>query len=593
MKQINSITKSPTLRSEIASAEGELALIGTVPLNVISLLQDFKYEVLDLSQAEFGEEDEDYVVCLGYSHSGPVYGASGVRKVDVLKRLMEDLTTKTLVLPDNVALRHINAIIKRNNGKAHIFAVRVSDNCKLFSMVGDDVYNKKGTKLVFKAQPFPLEEEYADPLVKEDDALETNEFAIIVPEEVRYVFEDGTLRICEGTTDLQRLSIMDIKPSIEVLVIPSSVKEIPFRAFSQCSNLRRVSFGESVTTIADEAFCGCSNLSSIIIPDKVVRVGQYAFKDCAGIKSVHIGKSVSSVFQSFEGCQSIESFTVDPDNPNFDSRDNCNSLVYTKDERIVLMSRNSFIPSGIKNVNGVLYKGFQSLHIPDSVVSLEPGCFAGCSKLETLEIPKSVKNIGPQAFAGCSSLTSILIPNSMSMVGSYFFGTGLFSGCTHLEKVEVEPGCKNLDSREGCNGIIASHTNTFLSGCDKSFIPDSIKGIDNCAFAGCEGLKSIKIPPSVTTIGKWAFKDCKSLKTLSIPDSVTHIGEYAFAGCDRLETVILPPKVKAIPVDIFARCPSLSTIYVPKDRRKYYVSRFYTLEPSLFKSYVGPAPSLE
>ena len=66
-----------------------------------------------------------------------------------------------------------------------------------------------------------------------------------------------------------------------------------------------------------------------------------------------------------------------------------------------------------------------------------------------------------------------------------------------------------------------------------------------------------------------------------------------WAGCDRLETVILPPKVKAIPVDVFASCPSLSTIYVPKDRRKYYVSRFYTLEPSMFKSYVGPAPSLE
>ncbi len=54
---------------------------------------------------------------------------------------------------------------------------------------------RKGLNWYLRLSLFLFEEENADPLVKEDDAFETNEVAIIVPEEVRYVFEDGTLRM--------------------------------------------------------------------------------------------------------------------------------------------------------------------------------------------------------------------------------------------------------------------------------------------------------------------------------------------------------------------------------------------------------------
>lgn len=146
MKQIDSITRTPALRDEIAAAEGELALVGKVPLNVIETLSIFDYKVLDLSRAIFGQEEEAYQIILGYGcNYAPVYGGSGVRTVDVLKRLLENLRASLVILPDDVARRHTNAINKNEN----ILAARVSENCKLFSMVGEDVYNKKKTKLVF------------------------------------------------------------------------------------------------------------------------------------------------------------------------------------------------------------------------------------------------------------------------------------------------------------------------------------------------------------------------------------------------------------------------------------------------------------
>ena len=149
MKQIDFDAQKPIVVGDVESANGELAIIGKVPLTAVKPLTRYDYTILDLSRAVFEEEQESYSVCMGYGHSGPVYGSSGVRTVDVLKRLLENVTALTLILPDNVARRHMNVI----NGNKRIFSVRVSENCKLFSMVGDDVYNKKKTTLVFTPRP--------------------------------------------------------------------------------------------------------------------------------------------------------------------------------------------------------------------------------------------------------------------------------------------------------------------------------------------------------------------------------------------------------------------------------------------------------
>lgn len=39
-------------------------------------------------------------------------------------------------------------------------------------------------------------------------------------------------------------------------------------------------------------------------------------------------------------------------------------------------------------------------------------------------------------------------------------------------------------------------------------IPDSVTGIGDGAFSGCDSLTSINIPDSVTTIGNRAFSNC-------------------------------------------------------------------------------------
>lgn len=123
----------------------ELKLTGQVDLNVLNALKRYEYDFLDISEAEFGIDQEEWYTCLGWSHSGPVYGNSGWRDVEVLKRFLEEINAKTVFLPDNVMRRHINAA-KRNE---HIKELLVSQNCPLFAYDDGKLMNKKKTKLIF------------------------------------------------------------------------------------------------------------------------------------------------------------------------------------------------------------------------------------------------------------------------------------------------------------------------------------------------------------------------------------------------------------------------------------------------------------
>ena len=116
-----------------------------------SLLED-EYEFLDISEAEMGIDEERWEVCLGWSHSGPVYGNSGWRKVEVLKRLLEQINAKTILLPDDVQRRHINAA-KKNR---HIKELQVSPNCPLFTFEDGKLMNKKKTKPVFGCKTYTV-----------------------------------------------------------------------------------------------------------------------------------------------------------------------------------------------------------------------------------------------------------------------------------------------------------------------------------------------------------------------------------------------------------------------------------------------------
>ena len=121
----------------------------------------------------------------------------------------------------------------------------------------------------------------------------------------------------------------------------------------------------SVTSIGDCAFYGCTGLTELILPNSVSSIGDIAFTYCSG----------------------LEKITVESGNSCYDSRDNCNSIIDTEFNTLIVGCKNSVIPN--------------------SVTSIGYYAFYGCSGLTELTLPDSVASIGDGAFICCSDLSKI------------------------------------------------------------------------------------------------------------------------------------------------------------------------------------------
>jgi len=288
-------------------------------------------------------------------------------------------------------------------------------------------------------------------------------------------------------------------------------------------------------TLLSMGTCADTNIK---IPHTVTSIKNLVFENCKDLTSITIPNSVTSIgSRAFENCTS-SSIIVEPNNEIYDSRDNCNAIIETATNTMIFGCKNTIIPTSVKSIKG--------------------SAFLGCTNLKSINIPNSITSIGGCAFLNCSSLTSIAIPNSVKCIGE-----GAFSGCSRLTSITVDPNNKKYDSRDNCNAIIETATNTLIAGCKNTIIPNSVTSIEMCAFEGCKNLTSINIPETVTYIGAGAFKDCTKLTSITIPNSVTTIGEYTFCDCSKLTSVTIPNSVTSIEASAFEGCKNLTSITIP------------------------------
>ena len=329
-----------------------------------------------------------------------------------------------------------------------------------------------------------------------------------------YVGGRGTITFDSDVTSIGSEAFYN-RTRLTSIKMPNTVTSIGDRAFCWCNALSSIVFSGSLTSIGSQSFDRCEGLTVIRIPNSVKSIGDMAFGDCIGLTSIEIPSSVTDLsFAAFSNCTSIASIVVDPDNPVYDSRNNCNAVIET------------------------------------SINSLMIGC-------ENTIIPNSVTTIGFVAFSSASGLRSIVIPSSVTKIV-----INPFEGCTNLTSIVVESGNPIYDSRNSCNAIIKTNTNEIITGCKNTVIPNTVTSIGESAFTSC-GLTSIVIPNSVTRIGKGAFYGCIDLATIEIPNSVTSIGEQAFLYCPGLTAItvlaITPPSLGNAVFNQTNDCP----IYVP------------------------------
>ena len=113
-------------------------------------------------------------------------------------------------------------------------------------------------------------------------------------------------------------------------IIPPTVTAIEDYAFSGASALYSVELPNSVKEIGDYAFRGCTALASVTLPDSLAAIGASAFFECTALKGIHIPKTVTAIGPfAFEHCPALAHITVADENPNYDSRKRCNTIIET------------------------------------------------------------------------------------------------------------------------------------------------------------------------------------------------------------------------------------------------------------------------
>lgn len=331
-----------------------------------------------------------------------------------------------------------------------------------------------------------------------------------------------------------------------------NVKAIGHHAFYECTELTSITIPNSVTSIEYYVFGGCVGLTSIIIPNSVISIGDDAFSDCTGLTSIEISNSIATIENNaFARCKKLKSITIPNSVTTIESGAfaSCTGLT------------NIEIPNSVKDIGNFVFSGcagLKSITIPNSITAIGDKMFEGCTGLTSIEIPSSVKNIGNYVFDGCTGLSSIKIPNSVTSIGS-----GILDGCTNLTSITVDAENTSYDSRNNCNAIIETATNTLITGCSNSEIPNSVVSIGDKAFYYRSTLTTINIPNSVTNIGNNVFYGCNSLENLSIGNNVETIGNLAFKGCNKLTNFIIPSSVTKIGYSAFEGCVALTSVTIP------------------------------
>ncbi len=181
--------------------------------------------------------------------------------------------------------------------------------------------------------------------------------------------------------------------SIQKLIIPGSIKNIPYNCFSGMPNLSELVLEEGVESIDGSCFLSIG-LTEVKLPASLTSLAGRTF-----------GANVTKI-------------SVAAGNPVYKSVDNC--VIETASKTLVWGCAASVIPAD------------------GSVTAIGSSAFSGCSKLKEITIPAAVKEIGGTAFSS-SGLEKVILSEGLETIGMH-----AFSYSENLKEINIPSTVKTI-----------------------------------------------------------------------------------------------------------------------------------------------------
>ena len=363
----------------------------------------------------------------------------------------------------------------------------------------------------------------------------TDEFLIIPP------MHNG-----KPVVEIAAYALNDIR-TFKKVFIPSTISKIGSQAFSYCTAMTEMVFGENsqLSTIGSHAFY-YAGLVSIALPEGVEILESAAFHSCKALKEITLPSTLETVGKSaFRYSSALSkvcirdvgawcqvSFTDKYANPAYMAKN-----LYSADGELITLLE---IPEGVRSISSFAFyevKSIRSVVFPKSLKKISDYAFYGVSGVEmhiadlvtwcNMEIKGSSALPGGTLYWNEEEIVHLMIPDEVTSIGAY-----AFSGNSSIQKVIMHDNVTSI-------GVAAFKNCRNL---EEVTLSNKLTVLPKELFYGNVKLTRVTIPDTIVKIGEYAFYTCNSMTSVFIPNSVTYIGAYAFDECTALEEFVFECK---------------------------------------------------
>ena len=177
---------------------------------------------------------------------------------------------------------------------------------------------------------------------------------------------------------------------IITVTIPEGIVAICDNAFSDFPNLMNITLPKSLSKIGNGVFQNCPKLTEIDLTDIAV-IGEKAFSGCTALQNVLFGNRITYLANAiFLGCSSLTEIIL-PENIAYigcECFKDCTSLTAIKYDGVMEIDNNAFENCG----------GFCNLALPKSLAHISPNAFSFCKLLDTVTVQNRFIDIDETAF---------------------------------------------------------------------------------------------------------------------------------------------------------------------------------------------------